>query len=181
MLTFSPFHLRCCCDSQALVTPTPAARRWRKGGVLPVTQRSRTMLVGCHSLPESAVGRELPSSNLAVLSGWEDSDWLLAPMRCFVPCPEQWVPDNSGCTFKHCVCVCVCVCVCAHACVCVCVCVRARAGVCVCTCVRRTFCFTKLGDDDSLLHFCTTDPSAVLKNKSQKPLSWIGPWGPWDY
>lgn len=74
MATFSPFHLRCCCDSQALVTPTPTARRWRKGGVLPVTQRSRTTLVGCHSLPESAVGRELPSSNLAVLSGWEDSD-----------------------------------------------------------------------------------------------------------
>ena len=73
MVTFSPFHLRCCCDSQALVTPTPTARRWRKGGVLPVTQHSRTTLVGCHSLPESAVGRELPSSNLAVLSGWEDS------------------------------------------------------------------------------------------------------------
>ena len=78
MVTFSPFHLRCCCDSQALVTPTPTARRWRKGGVLPVTQHSRTTLVGCHSLPESAVGRELPSSNLAVLSGWEDrvDPWL---------------------------------------------------------------------------------------------------------
>lgn len=61
--------------------------------------------------------------------------------------------------------------------VCVCVCV----GVCVCMCVCRTFCFTKLGDDDGLLHFCTTDPSAMLKNKSQKPLFWIGPWGPWDY
>lgn len=124
MVTFSPFHLRCCCDSQALVTPTPAARRWRKGGVLPVTWHSGTTLAGCHSLPESAEEWGLPSSNLAVSSGWDDSDPPPAPARCFVLCPEQWVPDSSGCTFERSfVCfyrdtrepgTCVCVCVCAQ-------------------------------------------------------------------
>lgn len=65
MITFSPFHRRCCCNSQALVTPTPTARMWRKGGVLPVTQNSGTTTAGCHSLQESAVEREPPSSDLA--------------------------------------------------------------------------------------------------------------------
>lgn len=32
MITFFPFHLRCCCDSQALVTSTPTARRWGREG-----------------------------------------------------------------------------------------------------------------------------------------------------
>lgn len=55
---------------------------------------------------------------------------------------------------------------------------------CVCLCasmrvrVFRTWYLTKLGAGcDSLLVFCTTDPSAMLKIKSQKPLLWICPTG----
>lgn len=65
MITFSPFHLRCCCDSQALVTPTSTARRWGTGGALPGTQNSGTMTAGSHSPAESAAEREQPSLDLA--------------------------------------------------------------------------------------------------------------------
>lgn len=65
MITFSLFHLRCCCDSQALVTPTPTARRWGKVGVLPGAKNSRTVMAGPHALGESAEDRDQPSSNLA--------------------------------------------------------------------------------------------------------------------
>lgn len=65
MITFSSFHLRCCCDSQALVTPNPTARRWGKVGVLPGTKNSRTVMARSHALGESAEDREQPSSDLA--------------------------------------------------------------------------------------------------------------------
>lgn len=65
MITFSLFHLRCCCDSQAVVTPTPTAKRWGKVGVLPGTKNSGTVMAGSQTLGESAEDRERPSSDLA--------------------------------------------------------------------------------------------------------------------
>lgn len=38
MVTLFPFHIRCCCDSQILVTQASTARRWRKERALPVTR-----------------------------------------------------------------------------------------------------------------------------------------------
>lgn len=75
LLTLSPLHLRCCCDSQTLVTPTPTARRCGRGGVLPVTDNGSTMMLGGHLLRESAVEPEVPSSHVAM---WQSASSVKA-------------------------------------------------------------------------------------------------------
>lgn len=76
------------------------------------------------------------------------------PLRVFSLCPSHG-SDSSGLQGER-----------VYENVYVCVCASERV---LCVCVFRTGYLTKLGVGcDSLLDFCTTDPPAVLKIKSQK-------------
>lgn len=101
MITFSPFLIRCCRDSQVLVTQTPTARRWRKEQVLPVTLNSRTLVTGFNLL-----GRVCAAVRTALL--WLGRLVLFiavwtplptpVPLRCSGLCPEQggsWHPQAA--------------------------------------------------------------------------------------
>lgn len=127
MVTFSLFILGVAVIHKPFVTPTPTARRWRKGGVLPVTQHSRTTLVGY------SVARARCRAGTALLQlgsiVWVGRQWLtLAPMRCLSPALSSGFLIVLAAPLSI-----VCVCVCFYRGI-------REAGTCVCVCVCRGVC-----------------------------------------